>query len=195
MLALLTGSGQIMKKLGESDLRLAHKIQNYLLILLILPPVFSVIGGTSFGWYLGASEPIVLTMAQSVTISILYFVALCFGFFSTVFIAHWMGQTYGVDAPIQVYLAFFTVVCAPLLIASVAHLFPHVFFNVVVMIPALIWSLLRLYTGLPVALNIPTERGMLMSSALVGWLLVAAVSLLGLSAALWTIGLGPAIRV
>lgn len=36
---------------------------------------------------------------------------------------------------------------------------------------------------------------MLMSSALVGWLLVAAVSLLGISAALWTAGIGPAIRI
>ena len=74
-------------------------------------------------------------------------------------------------------------------------MFPHVFFNVLVMIPAVIWSMALLYRGLPVVLHIPPERGMLMSSALVGWLLVAAVSLLGISAGLWTAGLGPAIRI
>ena len=93
------------------------------------------------------------------------------------------------------YFALFTVVCAPLALASVSHLFPHVFFNVLVMIPAVIWSMTLLYRGLPVVLHIPAERGMLMASALVGWLLVAAVSLLGLSAGLWTAGLGPAIRI
>jgi hypothetical protein len=34
-----------------------------------------------------------------------------------------------------------------------------------------------------------------MSSSLVGWLLVAFVSLLGISAALWTYGFGPSLGV
>jgi hypothetical protein len=36
---------------------------------------------------------------------------------------------------------------------------------------------------------------MLMASSLVGWLLVAAVSLLGISMALWTMGFGPFLGV
>jgi hypothetical protein len=34
-----------------------------------------------------------------------------------------------------------------------------------------------------------------MASSLVGWLLVAAVSLLGISMGLWTMGLGPSLGV
>jgi hypothetical protein len=52
-----------------------------------------------------------------------------------------------------------------------------------------------LYTGIPLALDIPSERGMLMASSLVGWLLVAAVSLLGISMSLWTLGVGPLLGV
>jgi hypothetical protein len=83
----------------------------------------------------------------------------------------------------------------PLILASIAHLYPSVFFNLLVIIPAMIWSVYLLYTGIPVALNTPPERGMLMASAVVGWLLVAAVSLLGLSMALWTNGVGPLLGV
>jgi len=36
---------------------------------------------------------------------------------------------------------------------------------------------------------------MLMASSLVGWLLVAAVSLLGISMGLWTMGVGPLLGV
>jgi len=36
---------------------------------------------------------------------------------------------------------------------------------------------------------------MLMASALVGWLLVAAVSLLGMSMMFWTLGVGPLLGV
>ena len=86
-------------------------------------------------------------------------------------------------------------VCAPLSIATVAHLYPSIFFNVLVLIPSIIWSINLLYRGLPVVMNIPPERGMLMSSSLVGWLLVAFVSLLGLTMGLWANGLGPNLGV
>lgn len=185
----------VLRELGRDESSLAYRLQYCLGLMILLPPLFSGIGGVLFGWRLGASEPLRFDVEQGVAISVLYFFLLAFGFFSTVVLARWMGRTYGAEAPLRVYLSFFTVVCAPLSVASVAHLFPHVFFNLLVLIPALIWCMVLLYRGLPVVLQIPSERGMLMSSALVGWLLVAAVSLLGISVGLWTVGLGPAIRI
>jgi len=64
-----------------------------------------------------------------------------------------------------------------------------------VLIPAMMWSMYLLYRGLPVVLNISPERGMLMASALIGYLLVAAVSFLGLTVALWGRGIGPSIGI
>jgi hypothetical protein len=46
-----------------------------------------------------------------------------------------------------------------------------------------------------VVLKISPERGMLMASALIGYLLVALVSLLGLTVALWGRGIGPSLGV
>lgn len=192
---VLSAPGIVLRELARDESTLAERLQYCLGLLILLPPVFSCIGGVSFGWRLGASEPLRLDLEQGVIISFFYFMSLCFGFFSTVLIARWMGRTYGAEAPLSVYFSFFTVVSAPLAVASAAHLFPHVFFNLLVLIPALIWCMVLLYRGLPVVLQIPPERGMLMSSALVGWLLVAAVSLLGISVGLWTVGLGPAIRI
>lgn len=195
LLKVLFAPGAVLKELGKENSTLAGQLQFCLVLLILLPPVFAGIGGTVFGWRLGATEPLLLTVEQAVGISFFYFLSLVFGFFTTVMLARWMGSTYGATASFSVYLALFTVVSAPLALASVAHLFPHVFLNVLILIPALIWSMTLLYRGLPVVLQIPPERGMLMSSALVGWLLVAAVSLLGLTVGLWTIGLGPAIRI
>jgi hypothetical protein len=195
LVTLLAEPGSLLRELGRADTDLAQRLQRHLPLLLLLPPVCAAIGGTLFGWRLGTAEPLYLEGAQGIAVSVLYLFVLCFGFFSTVLIARWMGSTYGADVPFDVYLGLFTVVCAPLAVASLAHLFPQVFFNILVLIPALIWSMVLLYRGLPVALRIPAERGMLMASSLVGWLLVAAVSLLGLSAGLWTAGLGPAIRI
>jgi len=52
-----------------------------------------------------------------------------------------------------------------------------------------------LYVGLPISLGISPERGMLMASSLVGWLLVGFVTLLGVTVALWVNGFGPSIGI
>lgn len=195
LFTLVVAPGTVLRELAKSDTAMAAAVLRFLPLLLLLPPLSAAVGGMTFGWRLGPAEPLHLEAGQSMVIGLLYLLVLCFGFFTTVLLARWMGHTYGVEESLQSYFALFTVVCAPLALASLSHLFPHVFFNLLVLIPAVIWSMTLLYRGLPVVLHIPAERGMLMSSALVGWLLVAAVSLLGLSAGLWTAGLGPAIRI
>ena len=78
---------------------------------------------------------------------------------------------------------------------GVAHLYTHVFLNLLVLIPALMWSMYLLYKGLPIALGTTPEQGMLMASSLTGFLLVAAVILLGVTVALWAAGFGPTVGV
>lgn len=195
LFTILSSPGAVLRDLAKANGFLSAAVRLRLPLLLLTPPACAGVGGYVFGWRLGTAAPLYLDFAQSMSVSLFYLLALWFGFFSTAFLARWMAQTYGAKVSLDSCLALLTVVAAPLAVAGLAHLFPHVFFNVLVLIPAVIWSMTLLYRGLPVVLRIPPERGMLMSSALVGWLLVAAVSLLGLSAGLWTAGLGPAIRI
>lgn len=192
---VLASPASVLRDVANRDSSLTYQLLPIALFLLVLPPLAAAVGGSLFGWQLGTPEPLLLTTVQTVLVSVLYWLLLCFGFFTTVLLARWMGTTYGAEAGLADYVALFTVVCAPLSFAGLSHLFPHVFFNILVLLPAVIWSMLLLYRGLPVVLRIPGERGMLMASSIVGWLLVAMVSLLGLSVGLWTVGLGPSIAV
>ena len=167
----------------------------YVLWLAIIPPVFAYIGASNFGWRLGAAEPLFVPAGDLVLISIGYFFALLFGFVSTAIVAQWMASTYGARHSLGIHFALVTIIAAPLVVGSVIHLFPHIFLNIVVLIPALMWSMYLLYKGLPIVLKISPERGMLMASALIGYLLVAAVSFLGITVALWSRGIGPSIGV
>jgi hypothetical protein len=192
---VLANPAAVMRDVANRDSSVSGELLPVALFHLMLPPLAAAVGASVFGWQLGTPEPLRLTTEQTVLVSVLYWLLLCFGFFSTVLLARWMGGTYGAEAGLPDYIALFTVVCAPLSFAGLSHLYPHVFFNILVLLPAVIWSMLLLYRGLPVVLRIPGERGMLMASAIVGWLLVAMVSLLGLSVGLWTMGLGPSISV
>ncbi|GAB5501192.1 MAG: hypothetical protein PsegKO_35030 [Pseudohongiellaceae bacterium] len=167
----------------------------YSIWLLILPPFFAMVGAANFGWRLGAEEPLRISTNALLLISVSYFLVLLFGLFSTALISRWMATTYGANTSLGRHVALVTIVGEPLAIASIAHLYPDVLVNILILIPTMMWSMYLLYSGIPVVLETPPERGMLMASALVGWLLVAAVSLLGISMALWTLGFGPLLGV
>jgi hypothetical protein len=159
--------------------------------LLVLPPIFLFIGSSNEGWELGADEPVKLAPAALVAVSVAYLLTLIFGFISAAVVSRWMSTTYGANENLGLHLSVIALVGAPLLLGSAIHLYPHAFINLLVLAPALVWSMYLLYTGLPVALGIDPQRGMLMASALIGYLLVASVSLLGLTVVLWGQGIGP----
>jgi Yip1 domain len=158
--------------------------------LALCPPVFAYIGTTLFGWRLGVA-PLMMDSSIALGISAAYFASLLFGLLSSAFVAHWMAGTYGADTSFAHSLALMTLVAVPLAIGSVVHLYPNAFFNVMVLVPALIWSMYLLYSGLPLVLKTEPGRGMLMASALIAYLLVSWVTLLGITAVLWSLGIGP----
>ncbi len=163
--------------------------------LAAIPPALAYLGGSWFGWRLGAEEPLFLPHDVLLKISISYFIGLLFGFVSSAVIAKWMASTYGARLSLGIHFALITIVGAPLVVGSIIHLYPHVFINIIVLVPALIWSMYLLYKGLPIVLRISPERGMLMASSLIGYLLVAFVCLLGVMVVLWGRGFGPAVGI
>lgn len=163
--------------------------------LVAIPPVLAYIGGSRFGWRLGAEEPLFLAQDVLLKISISYFLGLLFGFVSAAVVAKWMASTYGARLSLGIHYSLIMIVGAPLVVGSIIHLYPHVFINVIVLVPVLIWSMYLLYKGLPVVLRISPERGMLMASSLIGYLLVAFVCLLGVMVVLWGRGFGPAVGI
>lgn len=194
-LRILFRPTQVFEELSNTRPEAHSVFLRFVLWLALLPPLFAFIGAANFGWRLGAVKPLFLSINELTLISIAYFFALLFGLVSTAIIAQWMASTYGARHSLGIHFALVTVLAAPLAVGSAIHLFPHVFLNIVVLIPTLMWSMYLLYKGLPIVLRISPERGMLMASSLIGYLLVAAVSLLGLTVALWGRGIGPSIGV
>ena len=192
---LLFQPGAVFEELSDTRPEPHVVFFRYVVWLAIIPPVFTYIGASNFGWRLGAAAPLFVPTDDLLIISIVYFFMLLFGFVSTAVVAQWMASTYGARHSLGIHFALVTIVAAPLVVGSVIHLYPHVFLNVLVLIPTLMWSMYLLYKGLPIVLKISPERGMLMASALIGYLLVAAVSLLGFTVALWSRGIGPSIGI
>lgn len=161
----------------------------------ILPPLFAYLGAVNFGWRLGTIEPLYLSRNILFGISIAYFFALLIGFISTAIVSRWMASTYGARHSLGIHFAMISIVGAPIALGSIIHLYPDVFINILVLVPTILWSMYLLYRGLPIVLHTTPERGMLMASALIGYFLVALVSLLGITVVLWSYGIGPSLGV
>ena len=191
--AILLRPGEAFEQFAESPPTPTKVFLQASLWLGLMPPVFAFFGMSRFGWRLGTVEPVTLSWQITLWISLAYFGCLLFGFLSTAYLARWMAQTYGATRDSGAHFALLTVVGAPLTVGSVMHLYPHILLNLLVLVPCLIWGVYLLYRGLPTVLKTTPEQGFLMASSLVGYLLVAFVSLLGISAFLWTQGIGPRI--
>ena len=106
-----------------------------------------------------------------------------------------MAPTYGASNAFGTHLALVGIVAAPMVAGSICHLFPHVFINLLVFIPALIWSMYLLYKGLP---DHPQDRsgarhadGVCAHRLPAGWRRDAP----RLTVALWASGIGPSVGI
>lgn len=191
---ILFAPNEVFARLARTGVSPSRVFFGLTLWLVLIPPVCAFIGTSRFGWLLGV-EPLFLPPRVAMSVSVAYFAMLLFGFFSTALISRWMASTYQAGDSLGRNFALITIVGAPLAVGGLVHLYPHAFINVLVLVPVLIWSIYLLYRGLPVVLETGPERGMLMASALVGYLLVAWVSLIGITVVLWSFGFGPELGV
>jgi hypothetical protein len=156
----------------------------------LLPPLFAYMGTTVFGWRLGV-DALFLPATTVFAIAAAYFALLLLGFLSTATVARWMAGTYDADTSWSRSFALVTLVGTPLAVGSIVHLYPNAFVNALVLVPTLMWSMYLLYRSLPAVMKTDPGRGMLMASSLIAYLLVSWVTLLCITAVLWSRGVGP----
>ena len=190
---MVVQGNKLFSHLGQETASVGVVVLKDILPLALIPPVFLYIGSTLSGWEIGAEDPIHLSKNIVLLVSLCYFVALFAGFIGLAVLLRWMAPTYDASLELSRHLTVVATVATPMVIGSLAHLYPHIFVNMLVIIPALIWSMFLLYRGVPLLLDTTPQQGMLMASSLIAIVLVATVTLLGVTVVLWTHGFGPSL--
>ena len=160
-------------------------------LLALLPPISGFIGTTQFGWQIGTAAPVKLTVSSALTISVGYYFAIVLGIFVMGYVIKWMGQTYVKSVRLSEAVALAAFVSVPLLLVGIFEIFPILWVNFLVGLVALAYSVYLLYSGLPIVMDIPKEKGFLYASAILGFGMVALVGMLVVTALLWGIGIEP----
>ncbi len=164
---------------------------SYVLLLAAIPPVSGYIGTTTFGWEIGAREAVKLSSQSALTIAVAYYLVMLVGVFSMGFMIHWMGKTYGTEQPLARCISLAAFVATPMFLVGVFEVLPILWLNFIVGLPALAYTVYLLYSGVPVMMEIDSERGFLFSSSVLAVGMVALVCMLAATAILWGSGFMP----
>lgn len=161
------------------------------LILGAIPVVSGYVGTTEFGWQIGTAETIKLTHFSAGIIALLYYLVILAAVLSMGWMIHWMGETYGASQPLARCVVLAAYIPIPLFLVGVAQLFPVLWLNLLIGLPAVTYTIFLLYLGIPVMMEIPAERGFLFASAVLAFGLVGLVGVLAATVILWSLGVGP----
>lgn len=175
-------------ELSDKQLRL------YLLIPVILgliPAYAWYIGTTQTGWTIGNSDAIRLTQESAFTIAVAFYLTQILAIWVIGFFVHWMSTTYGADSTPVKGMALVGITAVPILLAGIVGFYPNFAVGLLVAIAAISYSVYLLYVGIPIAMNVPPERGFLYASAMVGVALVIVICVMGGSLLLWSLGMEP----
>jgi hypothetical protein len=164
---------------------------SHVLILAAIPVICGFIGTTQVGWEIGGREAIKLTTASALKISLVYYITILVAVFTIGKLIHWMGETYGTRPPLAQCIALAAYTATPLFLVGIMQIYPVLWLNLLVGLPALAYSVYLLYTGVPVMMEISEERGFLFSSAVLAVGLVTLVAVLAATVIMWSAGFGP----
>ena len=164
---------------------------SHVLILAALPALAGLIGTTQIGWKIGDRETVRLTIESAAIIAALSYAAILVGVFSIGKLIHWMGQTYGAQQTLSQCIALAAYTATPLFLVGVLWVYPLLWFNLLVGLPALAYTVYLLYLGVPIMMDISPERGFLFASAVLAVGLVMLVAVLAATVILWASGFGP----
>ena len=167
----------------------------YALWIGLVPPVCALFGMWRFGWPLGAAKPIALSFENAALIAAVYATALIVGFLSAVLMMKWMASTYAERADLSGCFAVAALAGTPIMLGGVLHLYPDILLHIIILAPVFAFSSYLLFAAIPPLLHTDRERGVLMGCALLGFLVSAFLTLLGLSVVLWVHGVGPTLGV
>ena len=164
---------------------------SHVLILAAIPAIAGYIGTTQVGWSFGGFEVHRLTVPSATQIALLTYLTMLIAVFSLGKAIHWMGQTYGSKQTLPQAIALAAYTATPLWLMGLFFLYPVLWFNMLIGLPALAYTVYLLYTGVPVMMGVSQERGFLFASAVLAVGLVMLVAVLAVTAVLWSMGMGP----
>lgn len=188
---LLTQPKQEWESIRQENTSTGDLFRYYVLILAAIAPIAGLIGTTQIGWSFGIGNTVKLTFGSALKITVAYYFAILVAVVCIGKLVQWMSETYGSKVNLNLCMALAAYTATPLFLVGILQIYPVMWLNYVIGLPALAYTVYLLYLGTPIVMDIPSERGFLFASAILAVGLVALVGILAATVVLWGMGIGP----
>lgn len=161
------------------------------LVMALIPAAAWYHGTSTVGWQVGGGEVVRLTSGSATHLIALFYLAMVAAVVAIGFFIHWMAENYGARSSLMHGISVAGFTATPLFITGAIGVMPELSVALPLGILGLGWSLWLLYTGIPVVMHVPRERGFLFASAVVAVCLVILIAIMCGSVILWDMGFAP----
>ncbi len=163
----------------------------HILLIALIPCAAAYYASAHLGWSIGARELTYLTQSSAVTMAVAMYVGIIAAVFALAYLVHWMAKTFGAEPTFTQSLELAAYTATPAIMSGVAALYPELWFVTMAFLAGIAYSVYLLYSGVPILMHIPEERGFIYASSVVTAGLILLVILMVTSAIVWTNGFGP----
>ena len=191
VVGLLTNPDKAWRTIKLEDSTLKPLYLVHILVLAALPAISAYIGTSQVGWTIGTLEPVKLTQASALQMTVLTWLAMLTGVAIMGAFIHWMSRTYDSNPTLSECLIFAAYTATPLFIGGLAALYPNLWLAMFVGTTAICYTAYLLYQGIPIFMNIPSDEGFLFSSSILAVGLVVLVGMMATTVIFWGLGIGP----
>lgn len=161
------------------------------LLLALIPPFALFTGTTQMGWSIAGGDVMFLDVASALVVAVAFYFSLLVGLALMSFIIHTMEHVFGASVSYERCLMLTVYTSAPLFIAGLAGFVPVFWFDALVVLLAASYSLYLLFTGVPVFMDIPEDRGIMFSMMVTTAGMCMLVAGMAITAILWGMGMAP----
>jgi len=163
----------------------------HILVVALIPTICGYYAAAHIGWTIGVGDPIKINQSSAQLMAVALYCALIVDVLALAYLIQWMAKTFDAKPSFVQSLELAAYTSTPMLMVGIAALYPVLWFVALAGVAAVCYSIYLLYSGVPIMMNIPEEKGFIYSSSVVTCGLVLLVGIMAFSAVLWSMGFGP----
>lgn len=164
---------------------------SHILLVALIPCLAAYYASAHIGWSIGARESIFMTSQSAILMAVFMYIGLIAGVLALSYLIHWMAKTFGAAPTFTQSIELAAYTATPVLMSGVAALYPELWFVAMVFLAGVAYSVYLLYSGVPILMHIPEERGFIYASSVVTAGLILMVVLMAGTVIAWTNGFIP----
>ncbi len=163
----------------------------HILVVALIPAICGYYAAAHIGWTIGVGDPIKISQGSAQVMAVAMYAALVSGVFALAYLIQWMAKTFDSKPSFIQALELAAYTATPMLMVGITALYPVLWFVALAGVVAVCYSVYLLYSGVPIMMNIPEEKGFIYSSSVVTCGLVLLVGIMAFSVVMWSMGFGP----